>query len=100
MTCKQVRNHQKDRESLELHIAAGIPTHSPISSLFLLIQCDRDFRQLHMQRVSKLYHQLKSCHGECRTQHIKPQLFCDTLIKRRASASRKQTNAFADSLLI
>lgn len=37
MTCKQVQKQQKDQGSLELHIVAGIPTHSPISSLFLLI---------------------------------------------------------------
>lgn len=53
-----------------------------------------------MQRLSKLYHQLENCHGKCLTQHIKLQLFCDVLIKCRASALRKQTNPFAYSLLL
>lgn len=97
MTYKQV---QKEQESLEMQILAGIPTHASISSLFLLMECDRDFTQLHMQRLSKLYQQLEKCHGECLTQHIKPQLLRDMLMKCRASALRKHTNPFAYSVLL
>lgn len=44
---------------------------------------------------SNFYQQLKNCHGECLTQHIKPQLFGDMVIKCRASALCRQTIPFA-----
>lgn len=44
---------------------------------------------------SNFYQQLKNHHGECLTQHIKPQLFGDMVIKCRTSALCRQTIPFA-----